>query len=374
MIRLATLWAVVVTATLLNVAVAPAAEPAAAKAKLHWNLDDLPAYVPQQKVSGKIRSYGFAFGGVLEKWQRDFHRFHPEVTFENTLPTSDAAFPALVTRVTDLAPNGGEPALTESLSFFETRGYHASDVVVASGSFDVPGRSNGPVILVHRDNPLTSLTMEQLDGIFGSERNGGMRGFEWTPSDARGADKDIRTWGQLGLKGEWANKPIQTYGHAPSGTTRFFQRHVLANTEKWNPNYRGYVETGSKMIAPEDKAEQRLGVQYMLRNELLHDRYGMAWTIMSQVAGIDGLKAIAVAPRGGGAPVAPSLESFRNRTYPMVRSIYIYFDRAPGTAIDPRFKEFLRYALSRDGQKLVSEGDYLPLTAAMAKQQLARLD
>lgn len=339
-----------------------------------FSVADLSAYKPQAKVSGLIRSYGFGFGGILVKWQEDFKKFHPDARFENTLPTSDAAFPALVTYSTDLAPNGSEPAITETLGFFETRGYHVSDVVVASGAFDVKGRSNGPVVLVHKDNPLAQLTIDQLDGIFGSERNGGMRGFEWTPSDARGADKNIRTWGQLGLTGNWADKPIQTYGHAPSGTTRFFQRHVLMNTDKWNPNYRAYAETGSKMIAAEDKTEQKLGVKHMLEQELKNDRYGIAWTIMSQVPSIEDFKLIALAPRGTTAYVAPSQESFRDRSYPLVRSIYLYFDRKPGDALDPKIREFLRYALSREGQQMVADGDYLPLTAEAAREQLARLD
>lgn len=339
-----------------------------------FSVDDLPSYEPETTVSGRIRSYGFGFGGILVKWQEDFKRFHPGVEFDNTLPTSDAAFPALVTYSTDLAPNGSEPAITETLGFFETRGYHVSDIVVASGAFDVKGRSNGPVVFVHKDNPITRLSIDQLDGIFGSERNGGMRGFEWTPSDARGADRNVRTWGDLGLTGEWADKPIQTYGHAPSGTTRFFQRHVLANTDKWNPNYRGYAETGSKMIAAEDKQEQKLGVKYMLENEMSKDRYGIVWTIMSQAEGVENLKLVAIAPRGTTDYVQPSQQSFRDRSYPLTRSIYLYFDRKPGDALDPKLREFMRYALSREGQQMVADGDYLPLTAKHAAEQRAKLD
>lgn len=333
----------------------------------------LPSYSAEQPVSGVIRNYGFALGGVLEKWQAAFTAIHPDVTFDNTLPTSDAAFPALVTGQTDLAPNGGEPAITEWLSFFETHGYHATDIVVATGSFDTSGRSNGPVILVHKDNPLTSLTIEQLDGIFGSQRMGSMNGFVWSPQGARGPEQDLRTWGQLGLNGEWADRPIQTYGHAASGTTRFFQLHVLGNTDKWNPNYRAYVETGSKMIDPAD-TESRLGIQSMLRTELAHNPAGIAWTIMSQAKGIEGLKVLPIAPRGSTIPVTPSRESFQQRTYPLARQIYIYLDRAPGTAVEPRLREFLRYALSAEGQAVVSEAGYLPLTPEYAAIQRARLD
>jgi phosphate transport system substrate-binding protein len=337
---------------------------------------ELPSYQPEQQVSGVIRNYGFGLGGVLKLWEDAFRKIHPGVTFDDKLPTSDAAIPALVTGVTDLAPDGGEPAITEALSFFEVYGYHPTDVIVASGAFDVEGKSNGPIIFVHKDNPITQVSMEQLDGIFGAERTAGMHnGFKWDPSQGRGAEKDIRTWGELGLKGEWAAKPIQTYGHAPSGTTRFFQWKVMGNGDKWNPNYREYVETGSKMIADSDKPTQRLGLQYMLREELSKNRYGIAWTVMPQAKGIDGVKAIAVAPRGASRAVMPSMGSFQDRSYPMVRNIYIYLNRKPGTAVEPKLREFLRFILSREGQVIVDQNaSYLPLTGALVAEQLRKLD
>ncbi len=335
---------------------------------------DPSGYVPETQVSGTIRNYGFALGGVLQKWEDAFRKIQPGVTFKDTLPTSDAAFPGLVTYQADLGPNGGEPAITEALSFWETRGYAASYVVVASGAFDVEGRSNGPVIFVHKDNPLTEISIDQLDGVFGSERNGSLDGFVWTPAGARGADKNIRTWGQLGLKGAYANKPIQTYGHGPSGTARFFALNVLGNTEKWNPNYKAYVETGSKQIAAIDKGAQTLGAKYMLTQELAANPYGIGWSTMSQAKGLPGIKMLAVAPRGGGKAVMPSQASFADRSYPMVRNIYIYFDRKPGTAMDPKLREFLRFALSADGQKMVGDAGYIPLPDAMLKAQLAKLD
>ena len=353
----------------LAAAVAAPASPAA------FDLSALPAYKPEQAVSGTIRNFGFGLGGVLKLWEDAFTAIHPGIRFDDKLPTSDAAIPALVTGVTDLGPDGGEPAITEALSFFEVYGYAPLDITVASGAFDVEGKSNGPVIFVHKDNPITQLSMDQLDGIFGAERTAGMRGFQWTPSDGRGPEKNIRTWGQLGLEGEWAGKPIQTYGHAPSGTTRFFQLHVMGNGDKWNPNYREYVESGSKMIADEDKATQRLGLQSMLRNELARDRYGIAWSVMPQAKGVDGIKVVPIVPRGATHAVMPSLQSFQDRSYPMVRSIYIYLNRKPGTAVEPRLKEFLRFVLSREGQQIVANnGSYLPLTAALAAEQRRKLD
>lgn len=338
---------------------------------------DLPLYQPEQKVSGLIRNYGFGFGGLLKIWEQGFHQYHPDVYFHDVTITSDAAFPALVTNVTDLAPDGGEPAITEYLSFYETYGYHALDIIAASGTYDVEGKSPGIVVYVHPDNPISRLTLKQLDGIFGSERNAALRIFKWTLLDARGPEENIRKWGQLGLTGEWADKEIQTYGHAPSGTTRFFQLRVLKNSDKWNPNYRGYVETGSKMIGDDDRQEQRGGVQYMLKNELMKNKYGIAWTIVPQAKAVPGLKlkALALAVNEGGPYITPSKETFQNRTYPLVRNLYFYLNRKPGTQIEPKLKEFLRYVLSREGQEaIVKNGNYLPLPSAVIREQLKRLE
>jgi phosphate transport system substrate-binding protein len=377
------LWAltlialIALIATITMIAIVPStseAQSPQAQPPGKFNLGSLPRYKAEQAVSGTIRNFGFGLGGVLVSWEEAFRRIHPGIRFEDHLPTSDAAIPALVTGVADLAPDGGEATLTETLSFFETYGHYPTDITVATGAFDVAGRSNGIVVFVNAENPLTRLTIQQLDGIFGAERSAGMRGFKWTPSDGRRAQADIRTWGQLGLTGEWADQPIQTYGHAPSGTTRFFQWKVLKNGDKWNPNYREYVETGSKMIADEDRAQQRMGLQHMLKDELARDRYGIAWTVMPQAKNVSGIKPLALAEREGGPYVEPGGASFQDRSYPLARNIYIYLNRTPGQALDPKLKEFLRYVLSREGQEIVADnGNYLPLTAGVVREQLAKI-
>src|SRR5256886_2494047 len=143
-------------------------------------LDGLPHYEAGPELSGTIRNFGFGLGGALVLWEEGFRKLHPGVRFVDHLPTSDAAIPALVTGVADLAPDGGEATLTETLSFFETYGYHPTDITVATGAFDVAGRSNGIVVFVNAANPLTGLTMRQLDGGFGAQRSAGMRSEEHT--------------------------------------------------------------------------------------------------------------------------------------------------------------------------------------------------
>lgn len=360
----------IVTAAIFTAAVT-GASGAASSPPQPWTV--LAPYHPQRHVSGVIRNYGFGLGDLLKRWERAFQQYQPGVRFVDTLPTSDAAMPALITGVADLAPDGGEPSLTQNLAFYETYGYQVTTISVASGSYDVNGRSNGIVIYVNKDNPIRTLTMQQLDGIFGAERTGALDGFKWMVSRARGPQMNIRAWGQLGLTGSWARKPIQTYGFAPSGTARFFQLRVLNNGDKWNPNYREYVPTASKMIGPDDP-EQTGSLKHMI--ELLaHDKYGIAWTIEPEARGVAGIRALAIAPRYGAAYVLPSRSSFAVGAYPLARTIYIDLNRAPGHPVDPKLKEFLRFILSRNGQALVEEdGNYVPLTPAVVRTQLNKLE
>jgi phosphate transport system substrate-binding protein len=338
------------------------------------NLSELPEYQPEQKVSGTIRSFGFSLGGMMPVWEEGFRKYQPDIRFEDKFPSGDAAIAGLVSGVADLGPQGRELVLTEHLAFYETFHYYPTDITVMTGAYDVDGATCGLVIYVNKDNPISKLTMKQLDGVFGSERVAGLRGFKWSLQAGRSAKDDIRTWGQLGLTGEWADKPIHTYGHGPGGTTNFFQIKVLSGSDKWNPNYRAYVETGSKMIGDDDK-EQVGGTQHMLADELAKDKYGIAWTVIPQARKVPGLKPLALATRDGGPYIEPSRENFQNRTYPLTRSIYIYLNRVPGKPLDPKSKEFLRYILSREGQEAVQrQGKYLPLTPDVVRAELKKLD
>jgi len=339
-----------------------------------FDLGGLPHYVPEQQLTGTIRNFGFSLSGVLPKWEEGFRKFQPGINFDDKFPSGDVAIAGLVTGVSDLGPQGRDLYLVENLMFFETFGYYPTAITVATGGYDAEGTAPGLCIFVAKDNPLTQVTMKQLDGIFGAERVAGLRGFKWTLGAGRSAKDDIRTWGQLGLKGEWADKPIHTYGHGPSGTSAFFQLRVLGNGDKWNPNYREYVETGSKQIGADDP-QQLGGLQHMLGDELAHDKYGIAWSIQPQAEKVQGLKAIPVVPNEGGPAIVPSLQSFQERSYPLVRNIYFYLNRKPGAPLDPRLREFIRFVLSREGQDIMQKADkYLPLPPQAARQELEKLN
>lgn len=73
--------------------------------------------------------------------------------------------------------------------------------------------------------------------------------------------------------------------------------------------------------------------------------------------------------------IEPGRTTYQDRTYPLTRSIYIYVNRVPGQALDPKLKEFLRYVLSREGQQEIATYDrYLPLRPDVVREQLKKLE
>jgi phosphate transport system substrate-binding protein len=262
------------------------------------------------------------------------------------------------------------------LPFTENFGYYPTEITVATGAFD-PGKKGGSgslVIFVNKDNPITKLTMKQLDGIFGAERTGGLKGIVLSPEFARSAKEDIRTWGQLGLTGDWADRQIQTYGYTFTGMKWFFQMKVLHGGQKWNPNYREYVETESFMVDRENPLGRTLTIDQMLA-DLSKDKYGVAYCPLHYAKNFPQLKPLAIASQEGGPYIEPSRESYQNRSYPLTRSVFIYLNRVPRHPVDPKLKEFLTYILSREGQQeLVKYGRYLPLPAEVVREQLKKLE
>jgi phosphate transport system substrate-binding protein len=154
----------------------------------------------------------------------------------------------------------------------------------------------------------------------------------------------------------------------------FFEIEVLHGSNKWNGNYRQYVENGTKILTA---GRESAGVLAMLA-ELEKDPYGIAWAGMpqwNQVPQIKGIKAIALAAKPGGPFVAPSKATFGDRSYPLTRSVYIYLDKEPGRPLSPKVKDFVKFVLSAEGQEIVRQhGVYFALPPAVASEQLKKLE
>ncbi len=334
-----------------------------------WDLGDLPTYKPEQVVTGVLRQMGsnyFEDGNLNQLWEEGFRKHHPEVKFQKELKTALAAIPALTFGMADLAPSR-HITNDEALFFQRYKNRHPVEIAAVTGSLNVPGWSYALAIVVHKDNPLAKVSIEQLDGIFGAERDGAFIGTTWRTEYARGPEKNIRTWGQLGLTGEWADKPINVYGfnlryHIPLT----FAKHIMFGAAKWNERTREYTNYKRPDGTTELEAKQVV-------DAIGTDRYGIAYSTVAFLT--PETKAIPVIPRGGSAPVPLDLQTLRARQYPLYDEVYFYFDREPGKPIDPRVKEFLRYVLSREGQDAVQRNaKYLPLTATVAAEQRKKLD
>jgi phosphate transport system substrate-binding protein len=331
-----------------------------------WDLSDLPSYQPGQKVKGTLRIWGSNYitdGNVGDYWKEAFRKFQPGVKLDYHLKTTVAAVPSLVFGVGDIGV-GRKLTFHELLLFQRYLDRDPVEIAIATGSYDVPGWQPGFGIVVHKDNPLTQLTLEQLDGIFGAERLGGWEGTSWHPEYARGPEKNIRTWGQVGLAGEWKEMPITVYGL----NLRYHQAteisdRILKGSDKWNERLRIYANFVT--------ADGKLGRS--LNSDLAKDRSGIAYVAAPTRQLPTELKILLLAEKPSGPYVPYTLETLRDRAYPLFDQIYMYVDRPTGK-IDPKMREFLRFVVSREGQaEVMRDGKYLPLTATVAQEQLKKL-
>lgn len=340
-----------------------------------FDLSGLPEYRPSPPMKGVIRQWGsnYLADSPLERYlEEGFRKYHPEVRFEDNLSSTFIAMAGLYTRQADLAPMGRRPTWDELQAYQRVFGTAPVEIVMATGSFDVSGWTSALVPFVHKDNPLAKLTIAQLDGIFGAERDGGWKGNDWDPSAARGPDKNIRTWGQLGLKGEWANKPIHVYGynlnfHFP----RDFADKVFGGGYKWNERMHEY----SNALRPGGGDFGKLwGAGEQMLEALAKDKYGITYTLMTYRQQ-PGTRTVPLGRTNAGPYVMPTLETVQDRSYPLAREVYYYTNRPVGGKVDPLVAEYLRFVVSREGQALVmKDGKYLPMTPDMARAQLRELD
>ncbi len=336
----------------------------AATAAVGQKLTDLPQYKPDYKAAmcETIRSWGSSdMAGLLKSWEEGFRKYQPGIQFFDTLKGTETAQAALYTNVADLGLMDREILMIERHVMLRRTHHLPFEITVATGSLDVSNKSPALAVFVHRDNPIAKLTLKELDRIFGDQRTGAWDDkFRWHAELARTAAENIRTWGQLGLTGEWAGKPIHVYGYPITiyspfpGPMLFFRAKTFGGGDMWNPDLMEF-----------DKGEE-------ITAALSKDRYGIAYTSLAFKTPL--VKPLALAGNDR-AYVDLTKGNVASLNYPLSRSVYIYIDRAPENPVDPKVKEFLRYILSREGQEAVArDGGYLPLTTAVVREQLRKLE
>lgn len=339
--------------------------------KRRWNLTALPRYVPQHQLSGTLRIWGLSYledGPLGKYWADAFKKYEPNLRIVYHVPTGAVAVAALATGVADIGVNY-KATLTDRLDFEQVFHHPVTQVTVATGSYDVYGWGPAGIIVVNEANPLKSISIKQLDGVFGTARNGGYDGAVWHTEYpySRGADGNVRTWGQLGLKGKWADRPIHVCGqNLLAGAMYQFSNEVLGGSMQFAGGYQAftnYLTTGGKVY--------NWSVQ--VRQFVDRDPYAMCYASPKTFS--PDIRVLAIQARAGGPYVARTLQTVHDNTYPLTHHVYFYFNRDPGKPLDPRIAEFVRFVLSQQGQACVQrDGRYLPMTAKMVRDQLKKLD
>jgi phosphate transport system substrate-binding protein len=326
------------------------------------NRSSLPDYKPRQQLSGTIRIRGdYHQRAMLKNWESGFREYQPNIIFDDELTSTVHGIPALVFGLADLALLGREILPLENLSFRRMFKYDPTEIVTATGSYDTPYQAFALAIFVNSTNPLARMSFSQAAAIFGC-----------------GAGRNIRTWGQLGLAGEWANKPIHVFGYpSANNIASFFELKVLQSPPSggptlphgvhWNCDLKEYSNDYDKNDKPTVSSDA-----YMMK-DLGDDPYAIAYSGIAEQT--PNVKALALAAKDSGPYVQLTPQTVADRTYPLTRSMYIYLNRAPGRPLEPKVAEFVAYILSRQGQQAVTQQHvFLPLTATAIAEQRIKLE
>jgi phosphate transport system substrate-binding protein len=334
-----------------------------------FDLSGLPHYVPEERPVGTLRICGNNYVGDAPLggwWKEAFEKLQPGIKIEYYLPTAAIAIPCLYFDRADIGINH-EPSFYDGLAHLRLKGFEPVGISVVTGSYNYVGWQNNMVIIVNKDNPITKITMKQLDGVFGSVRDGGWVGTNWHHEFSRGPEGDIRAWGQLGLGGEWANRRISVHGYSLRYATAIeFSNKVLQASDKWNGDLHAYANY-----------KRPDGTTYLEADQIF-DAVRKDPAAIGYARYHDGfpkdIKILALARDEKSPYVEYSIDSLQNRSYPLWGDQSFWVSVKPGGRIDPKVREFVRFVLSQEGQELVQrDGKYLPLTAEVVQEELKKI-
>jgi len=283
-------------------------------------------------VSGNLNSVGSdTMNNLMTYWGEAFAKAYPTVRIQVEGKGSSTAPPALIAGTSQLGPMSRSMTPAETDAIEKKYGFQPVQIRTALDTIGV---------YVNKDNPLASVSLPELDAIFSKTRKAGF-------------PNDITTWGQLGLKGEWANKPISVFGrNSASGTYGFFKEHALAKGDY------------------KDTVKEQPGSASVVQG-VSEDVYAIGYSGIGYRT--SGVRALPLAPKAGAQAVEPNYANALSKAYPLSRYLFIYVVRDPRRPMDALTKEFLKFVLSREGQEIVVKDGFLPLPAKVVEEELAKL-
>lgn len=291
----------------------------------------IPAYRPVEGVTGNIKSVGSdTMLNLVTFWADDFKKLYPGVTVEIEGKGSGTAPAALIAGTASFGPMSRLMKDQETDDFEKKYGYKPTEIKT---SIDMLA------VFVHKDNPIKSLSLGQLDAIFSKSRKSG-------------AAKDIVTWGDLGLTGDWKDKPISLYGrNSVSGTYAYFKEHALAKGDF------------------KDTVKEQTGSSGVVQS-IATDKFAIGYSgIGFQTADV---RAVPLAKDDKGDPIEAIPDNAYSGKYPLARFLYVYVNLKSGEGLDPLRKEFLRFVLSKQGQEAVVKDGFYPLPPRFVEEGLKK--
>lgn len=289
-------------------------------------------YSKTSGVSGNIISVGSdTLANLMTLWAEEFKRLYPNVNVQIQAAGSSTAPPALTEGTSNFGPMSRKMKDKEIASFESKHGYKPTPIAVAIDAL---------AVYVNKDNPIEGLSISQVDAMFSATRKCG---------DAN----DITTWGQLGLTGEWTNRPIQLYGrNSVSGTYGYFKKKALCKGDyKNNVN----EQPGSASVVQ--------GITKSI-NGLGYSGIGYKTS---------GVKAVPLTKKDGGEFIQATPEAASAGNYPLGRFLYVYVNKHPNKPLGPMESEFVKMILSKVGQHVVVKDGYIPLPAKVASNEMDKL-
>jgi len=294
----------------------------------------LPEYKKTDGVEGRIKSEGSdTMNNLMTAWTEGFIKLYDsnKVQAEIVGKGSSSAPPALTNGTANFGAMSRAMTNKEIGDFKKQQGYEPTALTT---SLDVLA------VYVHKDNPIKGLTLAQVDAVFSKTRKSG--------------HTEVKTWGDLGLTGEWADKPINIYGrNAASGTYGFFKEVALKNGDfkdvvKEQPGSSGVVQG----VASDKYAIGYSGIGYKTA-----DVRAVPLSVEEKKPNY----------------VEADAENAYSGDYPMTRPLFVYINYKPGSDLDALRREFIKYIYSKQGQADVVKSGYLPITAKVADKALTSL-
>ncbi len=315
----------------------PAPEP------LHADVDsNIRSYKRVRALSGHLTGVqSDTTPYIVKLWVDEFTKLYPQVDITVDITGTEAAGPALTDGTADFGLIARRVLINEESPFEKKYGYKPLRIGVAGGSYRTLGFSDALTFFVNKDNPLEKLSFAQIDAIYSRTRY-------------RGYKEDITTWGQLGLKGEWADKPIHLWGVKPENGFEHILQEIILKGGQWKDGI-----NGGETIFPTPPA-------------VAADRYAIGYAGFGFLK--PGDKTLALAENDNGKYYKGTFDEVVSQKYPLSRMIYIYVNKVPGKPLNPVLREFIRFALSKRGQQaVVQDGIFLPLPDKIVKQERAKV-